>query len=235
MAVNEMQDRLHAPMQSAYRAHHSVETALLRVQNDILSALDVLNAALLVLLDFSAACDTLDHGQLLHRLTTRYGFKDKILQWCSSYLTGRTQSVAIGSASSDPYALKCGVPQGSVDSPITFILFSAPLQAIVAAHGLQCIVYADDTQLLVTFPPEDRARESALRKMEACIADIRSWCKQNMLVLNDSKTELIHFSSKYCKSTWSPELKIGDSIILPLTNFETSVQLWIRTWECRSM
>ena len=91
--------------------------------------------------------------------------------------------------------------------PITFFLFSAPLQAIVAAHGLQCIVYAEDIQLFITFPPEDRARELALRKMEACIADIRSWCKQNMLILNDSKTELIHFSSKYCKSTWSPELK----------------------------
>ena len=50
--------------------------------------------------------------------------------------------------------------------PITFILFSASLQAIVAAHGLQCIVYADDTQLFITFPPEDRARESALRKMK---------------------------------------------------------------------
>jgi hypothetical protein len=218
MAVNQLQDyltenNLHAPMQSAYRTHHSVETALLRVHNDILSALDVHKEALLVLLDFSAAFDTLDHDQLLHRITARYGIKDNVLQWCSSYLTGRTQSVSIGTASSDPIELKCGIPQGSVAGPITFILFSAPIQDIVAAHGIRCVVYADDTQLLTTFTHEDR--ESALRKMEACIADIRSWCKENKLALNDSKTEFMHFSSKFIESSWSPELKIGDSVIRP--------------------
>ena len=221
MAVKQLQDYLcenclHAPMQSAYRPYHSVETALLRVQNDILSALDVHKEALLVLLDFSAAFDTLDHSQLLNRLSVRYGIKDKVLQWCSSYLTGRTQSVTIGNASSDPVSLKCGVPQGSVAGPVAFILFSAPLQDIIAAHGIQCTVYADDTQLLITFPPEDR--ELAARKMEACIADIRAWCQQNMLVLNDSKTELVHFSSKFIESSSFPGLKIGDTTIKPSSN-----------------
>jgi len=74
--------------------------------------------------------------------------------------------------------------------------------------------YADDTQLLITFFPEDG--DMAVSKMEACKADIKAWCVQNDLVLNDAKTEMIHFSSKFGKqSAWSPKLKIGDSVINP--------------------
>ena len=72
VAVNQLQtyltyNHLHAPMQSAYRPFHSTETALLKVQNDILTGLDKGKEALLVLLDFSAAFDTIDHTQLINR------------------------------------------------------------------------------------------------------------------------------------------------------------------------
>ncbi len=219
VAVNQLQNYLsmnclHAPMQSAYRPYHSVETALLRMQNDVLAALDIRKEAILVLLDFSAAFDCLDHEKLLNRLASRYGIRDKVHQWLTSYLSGRTQSVAINDVSSDPVELKCGVPQGSVAGPLLFILFSGPLQDIIASHKIQCIVYADDTQLLTTFYPKDR--NTAVSKMEACIADIKGWCVQNDLVLNDGKTEMIYFSSKFGESSsWSPELKIGGSVIKP--------------------
>ena len=96
-------------------------------------------------------------------------------------------------------AVDCGVPQGSVIGPINFILFSAPLQDIIAAHGVQFVVYADDTQLYLTFQPQDR--EAALNKIESCIADIMSWCKSNMLVLNDKKTEMLYFQSHFNRPT----------------------------------
>ena len=177
VAVNQLQtylidNDLHVPMQSAYRKYHSTETALLRVQNDILTALDKQKEAVLVLLDFSAAFDTIDHKQLLTRLTERYGITGKALSWFSSYLDGRTQSISVRGASSDPVAVDCGVPQGSVTGPIDFILFSAPLQDIITAHGIQSVVYADDTQLYLTFHPRDR--EAAIKKIETCIVDIRS-------------------------------------------------------------
>ena len=113
VAVNQLQtylanNHLHAPMQSAYRPFHSTETALLRVQNDILTALDKRKEAVLVLLDFSAAFDTLDHKQLLTRLTEQYGIAGKALQ-CRffSYLDGRTQSISIKDAMSvSQFALK---------------------------------------------------------------------------------------------------------------------------------
>ena len=206
-------NNLYASTQSAYRPFHSVETAVLKVQNDILAALDHRNEALLVLLDFSAAFDLIDHRQLLDRLSSRYGVKAKALEWFESYLDDRTQSVVIRDVSSDPVVLDCGVPQGSVARPLAFTLFSAPLQDIFESHGINSVIYADDTQLFLTFPPKDRLQ--AIKKIEACIADIRSWCQSNKLVLNDSKTELIYCSSKFVESSWEPSIKIGDATNLP--------------------
>ena len=154
-------------MHSAYRPFHSVETALLKVNNDILTSLYKQKEVLLVLLDFSAAFDLIDHDQLLDRLTARYGVQGNVWRWFSSYLSNRTQSVAVGDVLSDPVDLKCGVPQGL----LAFTMFSAPLQAIIEQHEISSVVYADDTQLYVSFSPRDR--QQAVKKIEACIADVR--------------------------------------------------------------
>ncbi|XP_072037296.1 uncharacterized protein [Amphiura filiformis] len=205
-------NHLHFRIQSAYRRHHSTETALLRVQNDILSALDQRQEAFLVLLDFSAAFDTIDHGLLFRRLATRYGIQDTALSWIQSYMSGRTQSVSIKNVLSDALPLIYGVPQGSVAGPLLFTLYSAPLHDLIQSHGVSSIVYADDTQLYLTFNPEDR--ESAIKKIETCIADIRFWCSTNKLVLNDKKTEFIHFSSQFSKSpAVQSQLSIGETVI----------------------
>ena len=117
------ENNLNARMQSACRSFHSLETALLKVQNDILGALDKYQEALLLLLDFSAAFDTIDHDQRLNR--SRYGVRGKVRQWISSYFF-----------LSNPVDLNCGVPQGSAAGPFIFTLFSAPLQDIIEFHGL---------------------------------------------------------------------------------------------------
>lgn len=61
--------------QSAYRKDHSTETALLKIYNDILLNIDKGNEMLLILLDFSAAFDSISHNLLLNRLKERFGFK----------------------------------------------------------------------------------------------------------------------------------------------------------------
>ena len=80
---------------SACRQHHSTETALLRVQNDLLRAGDANKEAILILLDLSAAFDTIDYDLMLARLNGRYGVTGIPLKWFKSYLCERDQSVVI--------------------------------------------------------------------------------------------------------------------------------------------
>jgi len=87
--------------QSAYRAYHSTETAVLRVLSDILLALDSGDIAVLTLLDLSAAFDSVDHATLLQRLRTSYGLGGSVLAWFASYLSNRTQCVRLPSTRVD--------------------------------------------------------------------------------------------------------------------------------------
>ena len=72
--------------QSAYKKSHSTETALLRVQNDLLMALDSGCSVLLLILDLGAAFDTIDHYIVLYTLANKFGIKGKTLLWFESYL-----------------------------------------------------------------------------------------------------------------------------------------------------
>ncbi|CAM4639172.1 unnamed protein product [Leuciscus chuanchicus] len=87
---------------SGFRCAHSTETALVRVTNDLLVAADQGSPSLLLLLDHSAAFDTVDHAILLHRLQHFIGISHTALQWFQSYLTNRVEYVALGGARLDP-------------------------------------------------------------------------------------------------------------------------------------
>ncbi len=87
--------KLQKPLQSAYTKFHSTETALLKVQSDIMLPLYLKKICVLVLLDLSTAFDTIHHQALLQRLKALYGINGMALQWLSSYVRNREQSVAI--------------------------------------------------------------------------------------------------------------------------------------------
>ena len=202
---------LHAPKQSAYRQFYSTETALVRIQNDLLRAVDRHQEAILVLLDYSAAFDTIDHQTVIRRLRERYGINGTPLRWFKSYLTGRKQSVDIGGVLSDPRVLMEGVPQGSVFGPTIFSMYTAPIGDIISAHGLDHMTYADDTQIYLILNQSDRS--NAISSLEKCICDVKSWSIRNKLMFNDSKTEVVHLSSKFKKSPSFPKISIGDLTI----------------------
>ena len=183
---------LYEVFQSAYRQLHSTETALLRVQNDLLRAVDTHGGAILVLLDLSAAFDTIDHHRLLHTLESSFGIQGKALDWFHSYLTGRTQTAHIKKSTSEPHELQYGVPQGSVLGPILFTIYTTPLGELIRRHGLTFHLYADDTQLYLTLKPsEPSSINNIIYQLENCIEDIRAWMKLNLLKLNDDKTEML--------------------------------------------
>ena len=84
---------LFSELQSAYRQHHSTETALLKVKDDLLMTMDKGQVTLLVLLDLSSAFDTVEHEILLNRLRSTVGLRGKELSWFESYFEGRSQKV----------------------------------------------------------------------------------------------------------------------------------------------
>jgi hypothetical protein len=180
---------LYEPFQSAYRQYHSTETALLRVVNDIRSAVDKGNVSLLLLLDLSAAFDTIDHQILLSQLRHTFGLDGPVWNWFESYLSERYQSVCVNGSFSEPIKLTCGVPQGSILGPVLFTLYTRQLGQKIENHNIQRHFYADDTQLINSFIPSVSAASMATDQLNDCCSDIKSWMTLNMLKLNDDKTE----------------------------------------------
>ena len=174
-------------------------------------ALDRGEEAVLILLDFSSAFDSISHAILFERLQNRYGIHGTVLNWCISYLEDRKQAIVINDTFSDDFSLPWGVPQGSVKGLLDFIMYTAPLSDIINAHGVHHVIYADDTQLFVTMKSSHHS--NVISKLESCIADVRSWATKNKLMINDSKTEMVHFHSKFRPCSHLPAMKIGESVV----------------------
>jgi len=176
-------------LQSGFRSGHSTETAVLRVLADILQAVDRGDSAALILLDLSAAFDTVDHSILLQRLQTSFGVCDIAHRWFWSYLADRNQYVRRGPSRSSVTYLVCGVPQGSVLGPILFVLYTADLLSLIESYDLSAHLYADDTQVYGSCAPA--ATDSLSSRVAECTDAIAAWMRSNRLQLNPDKTEVL--------------------------------------------
>lgn len=200
--------------QSAYKKQHSTETALLRVHDDIMRAIDEHRSVVLLLLDLSAAFDTVDHGILLNRLTSCFGIKDGALAWFTSYLQKRHQFVSVNGHDSSQSELLYGLPQGSVLGPILYLLYTYPLGNIVRRHDMSFHFYADDSQIYLSFESTVPGVLIA-SKMEACIMDIGKWMAANKLMLNTDKTELLLIGSQFGPKFRISDVNVGNNRIVP--------------------
>ena len=204
------------PLQSAYLRGISCETALVKIKSDVDTMLGSGSAVLMVLLDLSAAFDTIDHRILLHRLE-EVGIGGTALAWLENYLEGRKQKVKIHDSFSLPCDLSIGVPQGSVLGPLLFLCYVLPLRRVIETHGILRHGYADDSQLYCPLTVDDGAMiQQEVSRMERCIDDVRSWMYANKLKLNEEKTEVLVVTKKSdVPKVACIRVRVGQALIAP--------------------
>ena len=160
---------------------------MLRVLSDILHAVNCGDVSALVLLDLSAAFDTVNRDILLQHLQVTYGICDVAHRWIQPYLSGRTQHVCLGSNKSTTTWLMCGVPQGSVLGPILFVMYTIDLIPLIQRHCLLAHLYADDTQVYGSCQPADVVSFSSM--LSSCVDETSDWMKSNRLQSNPDKLQ----------------------------------------------
>lgn len=205
---------LFPPLQSAYRPRHSTETALLKITNDALTAADRGMVTVVVLLDYSAAFDTVDHAVALEILEKKFGVSSSCLQWFCSYLSGRTFSVSANCQTSDVIDLESSVPQGSTLGPLLYLTYASELQEVADRHGVAFHSFADDTQLSKSVRTEDA--HTAKQAVIDCVLDIQRWSDSHRLKLNAAKSEVIWLGTRQQLAKLSQAdltLSVGDSVL----------------------
>ena len=170
-----------------------------------------------MLLDLSAAFDTIDHQIIFHILEHSLGITDSALALMKSYLDGRQQCVQIEGVISELAELACGVPQWSVMGQLELCIYMLPISSIMRHQDIDFHIYADDTQLYVYFDLSNT--NVALDRMNLCIADLRIWMIRNKLKINDSKTEFLIITLSFLKHSFDDlNIMVGDINIVSSNN-----------------
>ena len=210
-------NNIHIQGQSGYKPNHSCETLLLCLNNDALMTMDAGKCTILLLLDLSAAFDTVDHDRLMYILFHEIGLRGRVLAWFESYLTQRRQAVGINGKLSDFLETKYGVPQGSVLGPILFNIYVRSLIHVLNRAGFSAHGYADDHQVTKTFSIEFQY-ESIRVAVPRCLDIIAHWMKASFLKLNSSKSQVIIFAPKKLASqVHIDQIKLSNGCSIPVS------------------
>ena len=180
------QNKLYSFYQSAYRRDYSCETALFKLIDDLQTFQHQDKNVVIILLDQSAAFDTVDHGKLIDKLEHNFGIQGNALLMLKSYLEHRTFSVDINNHLSSPKLSKYGVPQGSLLGPLFYSLYTHDIDQIALKHDFHIQIYADDCQIYKPFIIDNLKNVES--KLQNCLNDIKTYMSQNYLMLNKDKT-----------------------------------------------
>ena len=205
---------------SAYKCHHSTETLLVKIFSDIVNNIDNKKVSMLVLLDLSAAFDTVNLSILSTIFTHRFDIHGNALNWFHSYLQNRNMRILIDNIISDYHQIEYGVPQGSCIGPVVFLGYLSSLYDLIKEHLPEVHVggYADDHQLYIAYNPGDSISEQiALNRIQSCISDVRKWMLTHRLKINDLKTEFMIVGSKHqLEKVNIEEITVGTCKIKPV-------------------
>ena len=178
--------------QHGFREDHSVTTAAATLEHDIKAALCRGKKAGVVYLDLSAAFDMIDSDIIVERLKI-YGATQRVCKWVKSYLTGRMQYVHYQGRDSDLIDNSVGAPQGSVLSPLLFLVLVADMDSsVLGLPGVTLLSYADDTTVIVIADTEAQVRSL----LEKAASRLLEYMQASGLAANPEKTHFTVFNKK---------------------------------------
>lgn len=135
----------------------------------------------MIILDLTAAFDTIDHNILLNRLSHLVGIQGNALKWFCAYLKNRGSVVQLDNYFSDSVVSFCGVPQGSILGPILFSIYMILLGIICRKFNVAYNFSSHDPQLNLPLKVGD---DDELSDLMTCYHEIKQWLAQNFLQLN---------------------------------------------------
>ena len=193
-------NNLSSKFQYGYKIFHSTETLLLKLFNDMLVGFEDNMISICMLLDESAAFDTVDISKLLSILDIEIGIRGTALAWFKSFLVGRTQRVKIENSLSDPLEVLFGVPQGTVLGPVLFNIYTKSLSFLIEKCGFGTSGYADDNNAFISF-----SLSFQYNVVTKCLPDLMSqiqeWMNSYFLKINPDKTEIMLLLPKSLKDS----------------------------------
>ena len=185
--------------QSGFLPQHSTASQLCEIYNKIVFNIDSHLATSIIFCDISRAFDRLSHRGIYSKLVL-YGFSSCIRNWILSFLTGRKQRTNVNGSLSDWGELGGGIAQGSVLGPIVFLLMINDLPTYL---DTDCRLFADDTTLLFTHPPDLDISDIMTRNMTR----LQDWADTWLFHLNLDKTHCMTISLARNICQLSPKFK----------------------------
>ncbi len=176
-----------AQSQHGFRSNHSTVTNLIEYYTKVVDLLDMGESVDVIFFDLKKAFDKVSHPKLLQKLG-KLGIGGNILQWISSWLSGRRQRVGIDGQYSKWMPVTSGVPQGSVLGPLLFLVFINDLpEGIKNAIG----IFADDTKLMSA-----SSNNEDVRVLQEDIDKLHAWSIKWQMEFSATKCSVIHMGRK---------------------------------------
>ena len=196
-------------LQAGFRRNLSCEDQILKVTQLIEDGFQKKKPerSILILLDYSKAFDQVWRQKLLLSLHQK-NIPMQYIRWLNAFLSERRARVNFANSTSKTRLMKQGLPQGSVLSPLLFILFINNLAELMPPEA-QAAFFADDVTLLAT----NRDRALAEKEAQALVDIVATWSKEWKLSLNADKCESSFFSTNTHEANWSPSIVIDGKVI----------------------
>ena len=176
-------------LQFGFRKHRATYMTLVCILDELHDAMEKEDFALGIFIDFKKAFGTVEHSILLHKLY-HDGVHGPAYDWFCDYLNNRTQLVSFNNVQSQKELVSCSVPQGSILSPLLFLLYIADMAH--ASNQLLTALFAGDTNIV----DNNSDLKALLNNVNTELHEVINWLNANELSINIDKTHFITFKNK---------------------------------------